>query len=484
MKKFFGFIFIVIILLVGVIFFKGKQFKSQQLNAIDTDVIETISDDVFERLAKAIQIPTVSYQDSLKINFSLFDSLHQHVSQSFPLVDSFLVKTKINHSLLFEWKGKNEQLKPFLLMAHMDVVPAKMDELWEHEPFSGVIDADYIHGRGTLDDKGSMFGILEAAEYLLSKDFQPERTIYFAFGHDEELGGNNGAAEISKYLAQKGVALEFVLDEGGVIVDGIMPGIDKPIGLIGIAEKGSLSIKLIAKGEGGHSSMPPNSTVIGELAEAIVRLEKNPFPAKIEGVTAQMFDFVGPEMNFPLNYVFANRWLFSPVIVSQLEGTKSTNATVRTTQAVTVVKGGMKDNIIPSEAEAIVNFRILPGFTVDDVISHVRNSIANENIEIMFTEKASNPSNVSPTKSKGFEIIRQSAANVFPDAITSPFLMIAASDAKHYENLSENVYRFFPARLDSEGLKKIHGSNEKIAKENYKELIRFYHQMMVLGSGE
>jgi len=304
--------------------------------------IKIDKDSICEHLSKAIQFRTISYPDTSKIDGSEFLALHDYFEKTFPTLHSTLIKKVIGkYSLLYKWKGRNTDLKPILLMAHFDVVPAESnaENPWKHPPFAGNIADGYIWGRGTLDDKSSVLGILEAVETLVAEGFQPERTIYLAFGHDEEVGGFNGAAKIAKHFHSSGIEFEYVLDEGGLIIDGMLPGVSAPTALIGIAEKGYLSIVLTAESQGGHSSAPPKHTAVGVLSTAIHKLEKSPLPGEIKGATKIMFEYLGPEMSFFPKMLFANLWLSGGLLKSQLSKSSFTNAMLRTSTAATMFEG-------------------------------------------------------------------------------------------------------------------------------------------------
>lgn len=466
---------------IGVVLFNTLTFTSKQIKVNPIQQV-AIPEEQIASLQEAIKIKTISFQDTTQIDYGSFDSLHALLLKRFPLVHQQLTLEKINRfSLLFTWKGSDINLKPVLLLAHQDVVPidgASASD-WEVEPFSGNINNGFIYGRGTIDIKSGIISNLQAVEYLLSKGFKPKRTLHLAFGHDEEIGGRKGATFIAKHLKKKGVEAEFVLDEGGSITSGIMPGIQTPVAIIGIAEKGYATYELSIEQDGGHSSMPSRETTIGILAQAISSVEKNPFPAAIKGAAEQMFEYAGPEMGFGMRIIFANRWLFEKLILGQLEDKNSTSASIRTTTAPTIFKAGTKENVIPVSASALVNFRILPGETVKSVGNRLKEIIDDDRIKIKLVgSHADEPSPVSDTKSFGFQTLHTTIAEVFPDAITAPYLMLGATDARHYAPICKNLLRFQPTRLTDPDLKRIHGTNERISVENYKETIRFYIRLI------
>ena len=466
-------LFLVIILVIRTFFFSSRH---QQFAAVEKI---PVSDMVALNLSAAVQFKTVSYEaDSLR-DTAAFNAFHEFLYARYPLAFSTLVKEDIpSPSILLRWNGTDASLKPVIFLSHQDVVPATEGESkWTYAPFSGHIDVQFVHGRGTIDDKCGVLGLLEAAEYLLSKNFKPKRTIYFAFGHDEETKGS-GAQEMARYLSQKNIEAEYILDEGGSITDGIIKEVKPNVALIGIAEKGRATVDLAVDIDGGHSSMPPTQTAIGILSEAILKLETHPFDAHYDGGTQALFDYIAPEMGFGKRLVFANSWLFSPVIKGILSGKNSTNAAIRTTTAATIFRSGEKENILPHHAEAVVNFRILPGETPGDVLKHVNQVIDDERVKATLREGGDNPSSVSNVNSDGFKNISKTIKEIFPDVIVAPYLVVGATDSRHYEKVSKNIYRFIPLILNDEDLKRMHGLNERIGIENYKDVIRFYVRLM------
>jgi carboxypeptidase PM20D1 len=314
---------------------------------------------------------------------------------------------------------------------------------------------------------------------LLKENFQPERTIYLAFGHDEEIGGENGAVKIAAYLQAQNVKADFVLDEGLVITQNIVPGLVKPVALIGIAEKGYLSLELTVNADGGHSSMPTKETAIGILSAAVSKIENTPMPAKFSEPVNHFLEYVGPEMPFFQKMAFANQWLFKNTIISKYEKSNSGNATVRTTTAPTMFNSGIKDNVLPGTATAVINFRLLPGETQEDVIAHVKGAINDDRIQIKKYGHYGEASPVSDVQSESFSNIQKSIGQVFENTISTPALVIAATDARHYSAVADNAYRFLPLICKQEDLKRIHGLNEKISIENFKDCIRFYRQLII-----
>lgn len=438
------------------------------------------------RLGGAIRIRTISHGGGDKVEAKAFRALHAYLAKTYPRVHAGLTReTVADFSLLYHWKGTDPARKPLLLLAHQDVVPIAPGTVtaWTQPPFDGVVANGFVWGRGAMDDKASVIAIFEAAEHLLKDGFQPKRSIYFAFGHDEEIGGFKGAAVIAELFEARGLHFEFTLDEGLVIAVDQMPGIEAPVALIGLAEKGYVSLELLAKAEGGHSSMPPPETAVGRLARAIRRLEDNPMPASLKGPAAEMFATVAPEMDFTFRLQFANRWLFDPLLLRRLEKKPATNAMIRTTMAPTMLAGGIKDNVLPSEVRAVINFRTLPGETSADVINHTTRVIDDPRIEVRTRGPVFEPSPISDAASPGFRLLARTIREVFPDAIVSPGLVFGGTDTKHYVGLTEASFRFLPLRLTADDLKGMHGTNERLSVINFGEIVRFYARLFQNAGG-
>jgi carboxypeptidase PM20D1 len=469
----------ILVVLVAVVAIKTAMFTSKQVAAGKQVTFAIDADKAAERLSGAIKFKTISNIDYDKFDYSQFKGLQEYIEKSFPLVHSTLEKKVINdYALLYTWKGSDSSLKPILLLGHQDVVPVA-PEGWKHEPFSGDIADGYVWGRGTLDDKGCVLNIMEAAEYLIKDGFKPTRSIYFAFGHDEEIGGMQGARKIGEYLKAQNLQFEFAVDEAMLITKGAVPGVKQPAALIGIAEKGYLSLELIADSTGGHSSMPPKQTAVGVLAAAVDKLEMNPFPIRMTGPAAGLFEYLGPEMAFPYNMLFANMWLFGPVIEGQLAASNATNAAIRTSTAPTMFQGSNKDNVLPTRAVAVVNFRILPGESVRSTQDRVIQVINDPRVKVQpMGEAANEPSPISPTDTWSYTTLSKTIREVMPDVLIAPMLVMAGTDCGHYEALCPNIYRFLPQRLYGDDISLIHGTNEKITISNYVEGISYYIQLM------
>ncbi len=481
-KRLFLVVLAALIVVAGVVLVRAATVTSKQAAVTPAPRVEIDLDAAVQRLSKAVTFKTVSYQDPAQSDAAAFEGMHAFMAEAYPKAHAALKLEKVGaQSLLYTWAGSDASLNPILLMAHQDVVPVVpgTEANWEQDAFSGAVKDGFIWGRGTLDDKVSVFGILEAVETLLAEGSQPKRTVLLFFGHDEEVGGAHGAAEGAKLLAARGVKAEFVLDEGGAIVSKAMPGVSAPVATIGVAEKGYMTVKLTAKVDGGHSSMPPRDSAIGLLAQSIVRLNEHQMPGGIEGLSADMLDYIGPEMSFGMKAVVANRWLFSPLLERQFAGSPVMNAFIRTTTAPTIISGGAKDNVLPPEATVSINFRILPGDTVLGVLEHIKSVVADERVVIEPNlETAVEASKVSPSSGPAFDLIARSVREVAPGVVTTPYLVLGETDSRHFEPISDNIYRFLPITIESDDLKRIHGTNERLGVEAYGTVIRFYHRLI------
>jgi carboxypeptidase PM20D1 len=369
-----------------------------------------------QHLSAAVRIPTINTGEGPHSPESReLVRFHQFLKETFPLVHHFLKWEAIGgKSLLYEWPGRIPDRTPLLFAAHMDVVPIdpKSEGQWKFPPFAGTIAEGFIWGRGTLDDKHCLLALLEAAELLLKKGFQPAQTIYFAFGHDEESGGGYGARQIAETLKTRGARLEAVIDEGMVIMEGGIPGIKNPVALVGIAEKGYVSFDLTVHVPGGHSSNPAFENAIGILAKAIARIGDNPFPAEISAPVRLMLDYLTPEALFPQKLVFTNLWLFEPILKRMLLRRPETAALLRTTSVVTMFQAGVKENVIPEQASAGANLRLAPGDSVKAAQERLSRIIGDSRVQILPREESKmEPSKVS---SPGSRIFRSLAARLAP----------------------------------------------------------------------
>ncbi|HSL84735.1 MAG TPA: M20 family peptidase, partial [Thermoanaerobaculia bacterium] len=443
-----------------------------------------------ERLAGAVRIATVSGPGE-QIRPHALQRFRRYLAESFPRVHAELRRELVaGHSLLYTWpaegaaRGAPGAAAPLVLLAHQDVVPAGPEAArsWTHPPFEGVVADGYLWGRGTLDDKASLLAILEAVEGLLADGFRPRRPVILAFGHDEEIGGR-GAVALAERLGRRGVEPFLVLDEGLAIADGLMPGIERPVALVGVAEKGYLSLVLRATGEGGHSSAPPRQTAVDVLARALQRLRGRPLRAGIDGPVEELFTTLAAEVPFDRRLVLANLWLFEPLVVRELASAPATDALLRTTTAPTMLDGSVKDNVLPTEATAVVNFRLHPRDTSEAVIAHVRRAVNDPRVAVeVYGEFRSEASPAAPTGGPAWELLTGTIARVAPEAAIAPSLVLAGTDARHYTGLSRHVYRFVPFTIGPGDLERVHGIDERLALEDYGRMVRFY-RALIEGAG-
>ena len=467
-----------VLVLAAVILARAALFRSRRYAAEPEKGIEIDVGRAAERLSGAIRIPTITASDPEKAERAPFEQFIQYLEQTFPALHAALEREIVNdYSLLYRWKGSEEKTKPVLLMAHIDVVPVEKgtEQDWSHPPFSGAIAEGFVWGRGTMDIKNQVILILEAVEHLLEKGFTPSRDFYIAFGHDEEVRGEEGAFKISELLQSRGITFEYVLDEGGAVTVGAMPGV-RPIALVGIAEKGYADIRITAEGEAGHSSMPPIHTAAGLLGQAVVELEKRQRPTRISPYLKEMLAYIGPEMKFGLRLVLANLWLFGPLFRLIFKSTRAGNALLRTTAAVTILEGGSEPNVLPRKASAVINYRIAPGESVQELLDHVRKAVGEKiGIEPLVTTE---PSKISPVDGSGFKTIERAVYAIFPEAVTVPYIVMGGTDAIRYEPLCDQIYRFTPMLISQDDLERMHGTNERLSLENVESGVRFYVELL------
>jgi carboxypeptidase PM20D1 len=478
-KKILRFLLAIVILLLIIITFNTLRFISKQDHQLGQRLSLPSDTAAIRHLSEAIHIRTVSYDEDspVKTDSTTFDMLIHFLQTTYPATFISLDATIINrHSLLFHWKG-SQGGKPVILYAHMDVVPVDKDK-WNSDPFSGKITADSIYGRGTIDDKGSVIAIMESLEKLVMSGFSPKRDIYIAFGHDEEADGDDGAKMIAAYLLKQNVHAEFLLDEGGLVAVGMVPFVSPPVAMIFTSEKGYLTLTLTVNGKGGHSSRPPKDAPIEILSGAIRKLNENTFKTNYTESVNNFLDYTGPEMRMPFKALFANRWLFGPVITGEYEKIPSAAAMIRTTSVATMFNAGNKENVVPTVAAAKINLRLLPGDDVKDVTKKLIDLIDDKRVEVVVEPNFTEASKVSSTSSPSFKLIKNTIHKVFPDAVVAPSLLIAQTDSRHFTGVTENIYRFLPVRMDDATLDGMHGSNERLGVRDFMESIEFYKTLL------
>ncbi len=484
MRKLFALLGIVVLVLALVVGTKTALMPSRQLAVAPATKVDVDGAAASARLGAAVRFKTIASPDDVDANAAEFTGLQAHLVSSFPKAHAALQREIVGkYGLVYSWPGTDAAAPPIGLMAHQDVVPIApgTEADWQQPPFSGNLNDGFVWGRGAWDDKGNLMSMMEAVELLAGSGFRPRQTIYLIFGHDEEIGGQRGAAQIARLFQQRGIRLQFVLDEGLLITEGLLKGMDRPAALIGVAEKGYLSLQLTASATPGHSSMPTpqaRQSAIGMLSAALVRLEDRQMPLAVRGLSQEMFETLAPEMSGMNRVALSNLWLFRPIIERQLGQAASTNAMLRTTTALTLINAGNADNVLPGRANATVNFRLLPGDTSDEVVRHVTETIANPAIRIAKATGLSEASKVAPTDAAGYQLINKTLRQLHPDVVVAPGLMIGATDSRHFDSVADNVYKFSAVRAKTDDLKRFHGTNERISTANYVELIQFYHQLI------
>ena len=437
-----------------------------------------------ERLAEALRFKTISYQQREQIDYGEFKRLNDYLRETYPRVFTELEVEFVNdYSLLLRWPGSDSSLNPILFTAHTDVVPVEpgTEGDWTHPAFDGVVADGRIYGRGTLDDKQGVLGLLEAAEQLLTEGFVPRRGIVMAFGHDEEISGKEGAAALAARMQQLGLHFQWMVDEGGMILSDnpLLP--DRPVAMVNVAEKGYLTLTLVATGDGGHSSNPPRISTIGRLSKAMSRIEANPFEPRLVGPVEAMFETMAPHVGQPERFVFSNLWLTGGLVANSMAEERLTIPFVRTTTALTMFNAGVKENVVPQRAEARVNFRLLPGDTPEMVVEYIRKVIDDPQIEISYDPWENVPP-ISDHEGPGFAVISQAVSDLYPDVLVTPSLLTATTDTRHYIDLADDLYRFHGMMMLSSQTSSIHGTDEFISIDSYEKTIAVARRMMELGS--
>lgn len=443
-----------------------------------------------DNLSKAISIPTVSYPEKERVDFSQFEKFHKFLEEAYPLIHKNLTKEVVlEASLIYRWEGTRSDLDPIALLAHQDVVPvsAGTEGDWTNPPFGGVNDGEFIWGRGALDMKNHLIAVMEAVETLLEEGFKPERDVYLLFGQDEEVvaSGNGGAKNIMDTLKDRGIHLDSVIDEGGAIIPLNVKGVieNKDLIGVGIAEKGYTDIEITVTAKGGHSSQPPVHSALGELAQVIRDLEGNQFKAELMPFVSDLFSNLGRSCTYPVRLVTCNLPYMKPLLKYGMTKIPFTACLIRTTTAVTMAEGSPAANVLPQKASVVVNFRQMPGTTVQDVIDHIRKVCCNKNIEIKVL-KAKEASSFSPTESRTFKIIEELCVQENKNAIVAPYLVMGGTDACYYEPVCENIFRYSPYKVSVELLRCTHATNERIPVSAIEPAVAFFKRYVKKASAE
>ena len=447
-----------------------------------TDVLTQAEEIIFNKekavdaLAQLVRCKTVSYNDPAMEDDAEFRKLIDLLPTLYPRVfEVCSVRELPDRALLLRWPGKKDTA-PSVMMAHYDVVPVN-EESWDKPPFAGIIEDGVLWGRGTLDTKATLNGILSAADHLIGKGFIPENDLYFAFSGGEEVNGM-GAVNIVNYFVSHGIQPALVVDEGGAVVENVFPGVKEPCGLIGIAEKGMMNVCYTVRSGGGHASAPPAKTPITTLAKACQNIIGTPFKMHLTKPAAEMFDTLGRRSTFLYKLIFSNLWLFKPVLdlICKSSGGEM-NALVRTTTAFTMMEGSNARNVIPAEAKLVSNMRLNPADTVESATAYLKKAVNDDSVEITVLESFQ-PSPISETGCESWDKVASSVAETWLGCVVSPYLMVQCSDSRHYRDLSNHVYRFSAMDLTSQERKTIHGNNERIRLESIAKAVEFYIRLM------
>ena len=444
-----------------------------------------------KNLSDAIKFKTIADKEAANTDWAVFDAFHDFLKERYPLMHEKLELTVIARgSLVFRWKGTRSDLDPIALLSHQDVVPISEGTLddWKHDPFEGVDDGEFIWGRGALDMKNHLIGVLESVETLLSEGFVPERDVYILLGHNEEVmcaTSENGATCICNYLKEKGVHLDAIIDEGGAILPvEVKSVINKHLAGIGVAEKGYADVEVAVTAKGGHSSQAPNHTAIGHLADVIKDIENHQFKAKMSPMMRELFDKIGRNCTYPARLVTCNLKLLEPALTKAMSFIPPAASMLRTTFGVTMASGSPQANVLPQRASVTVNFRMFPGQTVDDVLEHLHKVIKNKKVEINLLPGWKNPSAVSPTDTRSFKVIEKICHSMDDKAVVAPYLVMGGTDACHYQAVCENIYRYSPFLVSTSLLLTTHGTNERIPVSVMEDAVKFFKRYIRLASAE
>ena len=432
-----------------------------------------------QRLSEAIRIQTISYPDVEKVDWEEFRRFHAFLEQSYPLIHKTLKCEVIGEAnLLYRWEGKNPDLPGVGLLSHQDVVPVSegTEQDWEHPPFDGYNDGEFIWGRGAMDMKNHLICVMEAVESLIAEGFRPERDVYLLFGQDEEVVGaaNAGAKQLCRALRERGVRLDSTLDEGGAMLPlHFKKIINATVAGIGISEKGYIDFEISVKRKGGHSSQPPNHSGLGELAEVIRALERHQFKAKMLPFLRDVLDNAGRRLPYYLRLVTCNIQFLRPVILAVMKRIPPAASLIRTTTAVTQAQGSPAANVLPQNASIVANFRMMPGTKSDDVMRHIKKVSPVKDIEVEIL-KFNEASVLSPTEGRSYDCIRRLVETEHADAMVVPFLVMGGTDSHFYGPVCDNMYRFSPFLAPVEFLFCTHATNERIPVESLGEAVGFF----------
>jgi len=432
-----------------------------------------------QHLSEAVQIPTVRHQDRAEDVDTEWTRLHDFLQATYPTAHAAMTREEVaSRTLVYTWPGSDPSLAPIVLMAHQDVVPVTpgTEGDWKHPPFSGAVADGAVWGRGAIDDKGSLIGIFEAVETLAKQGFKPKRTVIIASGGDEEVTGQ-GAPAAAALLKSRGIKAEFVLDEGlAVLTDN--PISHGKVAVIGTAEKGYATLRVTARAPGGHSSAPPaDAGGVVTLSKAVVAIAGKPFPMAFRGPGAEMVRSLAGDAPFAVRMAVANQWLFGPVLIKQAGATPPGAALLHTTIAPTMLKGSPKENVLPQDATAWINYRIAPGDSSATVMARARDAVGDLPVTLAWNKPPNEPSPVSSTSSWGWKVVAATAGAV-AQAPVAPSLVTAGTDSRFLTPVAKDVYRFQPVEFGMKDIEMIHGTNEHMTLKNLEKMVQFYARLV------
>ena len=458
----------------------ATTYKAKPIENVNLGKEEKVDVERFiKNLSDAIKIPTIANRDESLVDWAPFDEFHAMLEKAYPLMHEKLDKQIIStRSLLYHWKSEHPEKEPIALLSHQDVVPVTpgTEDDWKYPAYSGEIAEGFLWGRGAIDMKNHLIGVCEAVETLLEEGYVPERDVYICFGHNEEVmaeGEICGADCMMRWFKERGIKLDSVLDEGGAILEAkVDKVIDGHLAGVGIAEKGHVDFEISVNAKGGHSSQPPKHSALGELSRIVCKLENNQFKAELTPQLYSLFNEIGKNTTYPVRCVMSNLPVLKPLITKICSEIPPVASMMRTTTAVTMANGSPAPNVLPQKATVNVNFRIMPGQTIEDVEAHIR-KIAGPKAEIKMVS-GKNPSKISPTDSRAFNAIREICKEMDPKAIVAPYLVMGGTDARNYEDVCDNIYRNSPFLMDTALLLTCHGTNERIPLTSLKDGVVFF----------
>ncbi len=458
----------------------ATTFKADKVAESATIAPENVDlERYISNLSKAIQIPTIANRDESLVDWSKFDEFHAFLKEAYPLIHEKLELQIIStRSLMYHWKSEHPEKEPICMLAHQDVVPVTpgTEDDWEYPAFSGAVADGFVWGRGALDIKNHLIGVMEAVETLLEEGYVPERDIYLCFGHNEEVmaeGDDCGATCMMNWFKERGIRLDSVIDEGGAILSvKVDKVIDGHLAGVGIAEKGHVDFEISVNAKGGHSSQPPKHSALGQLSKIVCELENHQFKAELTDQLYSLFTEIGKNTTYPVRCVMSNLPVLKPIVTKICSNIPPVASMMRTTTAITMADGSPAPNVLPQKASVVGNFRIMPGQTIEDVEAHIR-KYAGPKAEVKLIG-GKNPSKISPTDSRAFKVIADICKSMDPKAIVAPYLVMGGTDARQYEDVCDNIYRYSPFLMDTGLLLTTHGTNERIPVSSLADGVAFF----------